>query len=357
MEDFNGLQLRPDRLAAFVRERLQDYGGDAPGTPGAPPTGAELHTLASACAAARGRAVAAGGVFYRRVHGMTLSKREHLDNRPLAIADVPPAVRDELAERLGGRTFRDFGELSAAAAAAMPELVQPLDGAFTTGFQRALHETLRAATEASASDVGMSRGPRRTLELIRALKTGSQDPFQWTTKDFYCCVTPSAAFTRRFTEAPAELPQALRSYSSRMRYNSWHYLPATLGMAESGQRDDWFFAPVMADITDWSDQHHTGHVVNGVRHAIRAPFTTTIVGADRSGVYDFRLLRTSGNPYGMDDLRSAIAVAELLRRLYQEQAAWLEERASQSGDPEGSVIVDFDNQWYSTRYTLNTTKI
>ena len=130
-----------------------------------------------------------------------------------------------------------------------------------------------------------------------------------------------------------------------MRYNGWHYLPHSSGMHHRAAERDWFFAPTMSDVTDWSDQHHTGHVAHGVRYAIRVPFGIELAGANRPGVHDFRLMRAwGGEPYTIADLRSAIAIGELLRVFYQAHADHLA-----SGAP-ALDVVDFDNSWYQSRY-------
>src|SRR5690606_23888043 len=79
-----------------------------------------------------------------------------------------------------------------------------------------------------------------------------------------------------------------------MRYNGWHYLPHSSGMHHRAAERDWFFAPTMSDVTDWSGQHHTGHVALGVRYAIRVPCGIELAGANRPGVHDFRLMRALG---------------------------------------------------------------
>jgi hypothetical protein len=227
----------------------------------------------------------------------------------------------------------------------MADLHKPGENGFTSCLEMVLHELVQVATEATKSDVGMSRGPRRIGELIQAVCSHTTNPADWTTNAFYCCVTPSQAFTELFTDVPEELPQAIRAMSARMRYNGWHYLPHTIGMHEGSGDRDWFFAPAMADVTDWSDQHHTGHVASAVRHAIRVPFGVAIAGADRPGMHDFRLMRAAGEPFTLSDLRAAVAVGELLRCLYQAHAYRLARAGADVLD-----IVDFGNQWYQTRY-------
>ncbi|MDU0291037.1 hypothetical protein [Saccharothrix longispora] len=339
-EEFSGTQLRPDRLEAFLRQRIASYGAAGPDTAGLP-AGERLHVLAEACAAGRAAAVAAGVRPYRLIQGLNLNKQEHLTTTPVTVADVPAQVLETFALLVESPVPGDFEDVARACAAAAPGLREAGEDGFTSRFEQVLHELVQAATGATGSDVGMSRGPRRPHELARLVAAGeAATAVGWTTNAFYCCVTPSTGFVDRFARAPEQLPQVLRAISARMRYNGWHYLPHTIGVHAGAGDRDWFYAPTMSDVTDWSDQHHTGHVANGVRYAIRVPFGIDLAGAHRPGLHDFRLMRTDGVPYTEADLRASVAIGELLRALYQASAA----------HPVELAVTDFDNPWYQARY-------
>jgi hypothetical protein len=344
-EEFSGTQLRPDRLLQFLRNRIVTYQAAVPVTAGLP-VGQQLQVLAQATAVARVAVIQAGSRPYRVIQGLNLNKQEHLSREPVTLADVPTAVLETFVVRVGCSVPGDFAALSVACADAMLELHVPDGDGFSSRFERVLHELVEVATEVSGSDVGMSRGPRQIGELIRLVRQDSTAPVAWTTSAFYCCVTPSRQFARHFAQVPDELPQVLRAIAARMRYNGWHYLPHTIGVHERANNRDWFFAPTMSDLTDWSDQHHTGHVANGVRYAIRVPFGVTVEGAHRPGMHDFRLMRSAGQPYTLQDLRAAQAVGELLRHLYQAHA----DRLAGTDVADILDIVDFDNPWYQARY-------
>ena len=344
-EEFSGTQLRPDRLTTFLRQRIASYGASEPDVAGLA-NGERLSVLARASAAGRAAALAAGTRPYRVIQGLNLNKQEQLTETPVTLADVPPAVVKKFAVLLRCPIPADFAAVRTACAQKMTDLHQPGANGFTSYFEQVLHELVHVATDATASDVGMSRGPRWMGELLRAVREHRMDPVAWTTSAFYCCVTPSQAFIELFTDVPEQLPQVIRAISARMRYNGWHYLPHTIGAHQRSGDRDWFFAPTMADVTDWSDQHHTGHVANSVRHAIRVPFGVVVDGSDRPGMHDFRLMRAAGEPYTLSDLRAGMAIGELLRGLYQAHV----DRLAQLGAPTALDIVDFDNQWYQARY-------
>ncbi|MEU4565170.1 hypothetical protein [Micromonospora sp. NPDC023956] len=341
VEEFNGVQLDPVELEQFLRERLAAYGAPAPER-GDAPLGTWLERLAAACAAARDRSLAAGAVAYRVINGINLHKREHLFTVPLAVTDVPAGVLAFLTERTGWRPTPD-----SALADHVPSAVRLADdlvtgvapAGFSSGFEEFLHAFLTVTAEAFDADVSMSRGPR-SFASLRAEPADDADPLALRTRDFYCCVTPRAAFAARFDGHRAALVRCLSAYSTRMRYNTWHYLPHTLGVESSGQskRSDWFFAPTMPDVTDWSDQHHAGHVEFGVRYAIRVPFGVDFDGRRLPGLYDLRLLRVAEPPFTVAELRSAAASALLLQQVYQAMTRY---------EP---TVADFHNGWFGSHY-------
>ena len=334
VEEFNGAQLNPTTLQRFLVERTIGYGGEArPEQPA--PSLAELEQRATACAALRQRVVAGGRLPYRFINGLTLHKREHLMTAPTLLGDLPAPIVDHLARSLGVELTAGtpiagldtaFTKLADRLAAA------PAPAGFSSAFEAALHGYVTASAEAFAADVAMSRGPQ-AFGPLRA-EPGT-DPFDLGTGDFYCCVAPRQAFVDQFGEEREGLIRAVSAYSARMRFNTWHYLPHTLGIVEREPgRDDWFFAPTMPDVTDWSDQHHTGHVAFAVRFAIRVPFGIEFDGRPLPGLYDLRLMRTSLPPFTVDDLRQAVATAFVLRRFYQ---------AMSVHEPR---VVDFGKPWY-----------
>jgi hypothetical protein len=335
-EEFNGVQLAPDRVENFLAERIGEYGGQA--------TWVEhlgrlerLTTLAEQCSRLRHQLIDGGAVFYRTINGLTLHKRECILREPIEYAEVPPPMHAVLSERLGRPVAEEFPAAGEALRAIVARLPQERAGKnFSSPFEEFLHQLLAAIANATESDVSMGRGPRNLAGLAR-VGAPADVQLKLGTSEFYCCVTPSETFDRRFPGDRDELIRALSAYSSRMRYNTWHYLPHSFGL--TGQsRDDWFFAPTMPDITDWSDQHHTGHVMFGVRYAIRVPIGIDFDGEYRPGLFDLRLMRTREPAYRIADLRSAVAAGRLLGALHQAMAA------------QPRVISDFGNDWYRRFY-------
>ncbi|MGW8326375.1 hypothetical protein ACWGLE_00550 [Streptomyces sp. NPDC055897] len=334
-EEFNGIQLAPDQLITFLEERIESYGREVPDLR-ARSTGDRLDRLAEVCARGRAELLSAGTVFYRTINGVTLHKREQIMRDPVTTAELPPQITELLGDAAGRPLAPDASvdetrRLVETAVERLADATAPTG--FTSGYEAFLHRFFATVADAMHCDVVMGRGPKSVAALHSEVPAADRGSLA--TRDFYCCVAPSASFAGRFATDGDGLARVLSAYSARMRYNTWHYLPHSMSWTEEiPGRDDWFFAPMMPDITNWSDQHHTGHVAFGVRHALRIPLGIVLEGRYRPGIHDLRLMRTSGAEYELADLRAAIAVGNVQAMVHQAAA----ERQLE--------IRDFDNVWY-----------
>lgn len=338
LEEFNGRQLTPSGLEAWLRRKLRDYGGTDADLAASAAAGGVLRridALALQCAARRTALVRDGVQFYRVIQGANLFKEERSFTSAVGPSDLPA----EVAETLRARTGWDpkVGEEPAVPAELALSLTRPAaDARFGTAFEELLHVLLLVVADAIGSDAVMARGPRCLTDL--ATETLVPDRIlKLTTNENYCCVVPGRAFRERFGEDRASLVKALSAYSARMRYNTWHYLPDSMGLGQHRPgRDDWFYAPSLPDIATWSDQHHTGHVMFGVRNAIRVPIGIRFGGAYRPGLYDLRLMRTGEPPFELSDLRAGVAIGQMLTALHQAMAVHRQR------------VSAFDNAWFRT---------
>ncbi|MES5823764.1 hypothetical protein [Streptomyces sp. RG80] len=346
-EEFSGTQLTPGRLETFIRAKIASYDGEVPAGTAQLPLVERLFALAEHARRLRPGKLERGPQIYRTVQAMTINKQEHFLDRPVTAADLPAAFAAKVTELLPAADLDRPDRLTAAWALLMPALHGPATGsAFSTGLEEVIHDLVETGTESTGSHVGMSRGPRDLTTLSALIAAGSPDPGHWKTSDYYCCVVPAEGFTRRFDRAPEELPQVVRAIAARMRWNGWHFMPHAGGVSDHPSFDnrDWFYAPTMPDMTEWTSHHHQGHVANGVRHAIRVPLGLTLAGAHRPGLHDFRLMRTDGDVYGVPELRAAIAIGRVLQSLYQAHA----DRSERTGP--ALVVSDFGNTWYQRRH-------
>lgn len=339
LEEFNSCQLTPAGLESWLRQRLRSYG--SPDEPAATATAggvlSRLDGLARRCAARRSELIRSGTQFYRDIQGVNLFKEERTLAPPPGSSDVPGDVAEFLRDRIGLVPSGDG--LPGISGGLTRKLAGPAaDSRFGTAFEHVLHGLLGAVAEATGSDVAMARGPR-SLASLDTKAIAPERILKLATNENYCCVVPSRTFREYFGEDRESLVKALAAYSARMRYNTWHYLPDSMGLGQHHPgRDDWFFAPALPDITTWSDQHHTGHVMFGVRYAVRVPIGIRFGGVYRPGLYDLRLMRTREPSFELQHLRIGVTVGRILADLHQAMAA------------HGQRISAFDNTWIREFY-------
>lgn len=101
----------------------------------------------------------------------------------------------------------------------------------------------------------------------------------------------------------------------------------------------------MSDITEWSNQHHQGHVFANVKHAIRCPGTILCPPYTLNAYYDLRLMKTSGVMYSEIDLMKAFYYKKIVGALYQAWFDYCREYQSQLD------MTAYDRKWYQQQYT------
>lgn len=346
IEEANGTQLTLDHVA-FLLERTRQTYNQACGAEVTPPAGsagvAQLHELAAALSSHRRRL---GGrvQLYREIHGALMHKVE----RAAAPAGSRVAPRER---RLCARLTRQLplqGESIAELRDGLtsdPEwLTLPL-GEHTTGFEALVHATVAGARHELAADFAMSRGLRALGRLQEAIRSEDWAAVtSWELPAYYCCVVAAADASRLFDGSKARVADAAWAMSSRMQYNSWHFIAGNLPRTPAVLARDHFVPPTIPDLAYFSDQHHRGHVAARVRFSIRSPQAVTVLGRRFDGFVDLRLLRCEGPPFTEQDLLEAhrtsglVATAtELLGDLVAD-GAWCE-------------VSAFDSDWHWRQVT------
>lgn len=343
IEEANGTELTLDNVAHVLDRIRRDYDAAGAGPPIAPApeiTVAGLHDLAGRLAEARDR-VARQRQLYREIHGVLLNKVERVAARP-----GPDVERREqaLVDRLLSRlplVGRSLDHIGAAIGVAPGWLTRP-HGEFGTGLESLVFEAVTASAEVFGADFAMSRGMRDLTALVEAMQTGDwATVVGWELPDYFCCVVPSAEAERHFAGGIAQVADVAWAMSSRMQYNSWHFVPGNLPEAADGPRRDFFIPPAMPDIAHFSDQHHHGHVTARVRFAVRSPQPVEILGRTYKGFVDLRLLRCDGEPFVEADLLAAHRLSRLIARATGRVA-----ELAVAGVP--ARITAFDSRWHWT---------
>lgn len=211
--------------------------------------------------------------------------------------------------------------------------------------QKMYEMILRRAVEVTHSDIAMTRGFRAPLRFVEANQQDHlEEIFNWKQKEYFCCVVPSERMREAFKEQQQLLFGILTAISKRMQYNSWHYTPGNFLEHQERFTRHFYFPPVMADITEWSDQHHRGHVFACIKHAIRCPGSIQFHNKQYHAFFDLRLMRRTGNKYSQQDLLMALHYKDVLKALDQ---AWLDICFREHLD----IHIDvYNREWYKQMY-------
>ncbi|MFD9359763.1 hypothetical protein [Streptomyces sp. NPDC060031] len=341
IEEANGTQLSLEHVAYQLEQNRRHYndvpGGEEVARP-ATASVADLDTLARALFERR-KGVLADAQLYREIHGALVHKIERVAE---PYGDEARAREAAVTARLTARlplAGADLDELGDALAAAPQWLAEP-HGQFGTGLESLVYEAVAAATDAFDADFSMSRGLRSLPRLIEALRGESwAEIVDWGITEFFCCVVPRAEARTYFADSSARLADTAWAMSSRMQYNSWHFIAGNLPKTSEIEARDHFVPPTIPDIAFYSDQHHHGHVNNMVRFTVRSPHAVEVLDRKFNGFMDLRLLRCEGAPFSTQDMLAAHRTSEFIAKA-SSLAAGL---AAAGADIE---VTSFDSQWH-----------
>jgi hypothetical protein len=346
IEEANSTQLTLDHVADLLERARQNYNAAPVGQPVPPPATRGVADLVALAEALRERRVLIGKdvQLYREIHGALLHKIERVSGpRGDGARQREQAVCARLRDRLwlDGGTLADLG----AALAASPERLTRPHGAFATGLEAVVYETVSAATEAFEADFTMSRGIRSLPRLVAAMRDQDwAEIARWEIAEFFCCVVPSPSAARYFDDSAAHLADKAWAMSSRMQYNSWHFIAGNLPKVPEVVDRDHFVPPTLPDVAFFSDQHHHGHVAAKVRFSIRSPHAVRVLDRTFNGFVDMRLLRCAGTPFGEQDLLAAHRTSAFVAK-----ATGL--AADLAADGAGVEVTAFDSRWHWTAIT------
>ncbi|HET9895089.1 MAG TPA: hypothetical protein VFQ44_09155 [Streptosporangiaceae bacterium] len=341
IEEVNGTQLTIDHVAYLLEQARLKYNKVPGGGQVAPARSVSVTALADLAGAlsAKRREISPSVQLYREIHGPLMHKIE------CVAAPAGPAARQRetrvcalVSEQLpvAGATLDELG----LAVNESPEWLAKPHGEFGTGLESLIYETVRASTSAFDCDFAMSRGLRSLTALVAGLRAQEwTELIKWDLPHFYCCVVPVPQACRHFGDSLAQLADTAWAISSRMQYNSWHFLAGNLPKIPQVAARDYFVPPTIPDVAYYSDQHHHGHVAAKVRFSIRCPQTVEIAGRAFRGFVDLRLLRCAGQPFGEQDLLAAHRTSAFIAKATSVAAKL-------AADGEQVEITSFDSEWH-----------
>lgn len=342
IEEANGTQLTISHVARLLERTRLSYNNAVDGGSLVPPAASQsvaaLNDLAVALSSRR-REIFGTAQLYREIHGPLMHKIERVAGQ---MADLGRQREAAVCARLRSRLPVDGDSLASlgASVAASPQWLAQPHGEYASGLESLVYETVSAATEAFESDFAMSRGLRPLRELIDKLRAEEYAELTtWELPYFFCCVVPDPAARRYFDDSAPHLADTAWAMSSRMQYNSWHFLVGNLPKVPEVTARDYFVPPTIPDIAYYSDMHHHGHVAAKVRFSIRSPQAVTVLGKPFQGFVDLRLLRCEGTPFGEQDLLAAHRTSAFIATATS-QALTL---AANGADLD---ITSFDSAWH-----------
>ncbi|TQK50297.1 hypothetical protein FBY35_0623 [Streptomyces sp. SLBN-118] len=341
IEEANGTQLSLDHIALLLERTRRNYNSAVDGQTVPPAPSARVEDL-DALAAALGdkrRQVATSVQLYREIHGALMHKIERVaapygDEARRREEALCASLREQLP--LTGCTLEELG----AEVQDSPGWLARPYGGFGTGLESLVYEAVSASAHAFEADFAMSRGIRSLPLLIQALRAQDwAEITQWGITDFFCCVVPLPEARRYFAGSTAQLADTAWAMSSRMQYNSWHFIAGNLPKVPEVTARDHFVPPTIPDIAFYSDQHHHGHVANRVRFSVRSPQAVDILDRPFNGFMDLRLLRCEGTPFHEQDLLAAHRTSAFVARATSSAARLVAEG-------EGIEVTSFDSVWH-----------
>lgn len=349
IEEANGTQLTLDHVAYLLEQTRLTYNRVAGGRRVPPATSsgvAALHDLASALSQRR-REISERVQLYREIHGVLMHKIERVAepvSEPALARESAICARLHQRLPIGGATLDELAQDLLSS----PDWLGQPHNSFQTGLESLIYETVSAATAAFEVDFAMSRGIRSLPRLIRAIREQDWSGItEWELTDYFCCVVPARQALEHFSGSAAKLADIAWAISSRMQYNSWHFIAGNLPKIPAVVARDYFVPPTVPDLAYYSDQHHRGHVAAQVRFSIRSPQAVTILDRRMEGFVDLRLMRCKGAPFNEQDLLAAHRGSSFIARATTLAAALV-------ADGMSIEVTAFDPEWHARAITALT---
>ncbi|NVY96740.1 hypothetical protein HU830_06170 [Lactobacillus sp. DCY120] len=261
-------------------------------------------------------------IIYRDINGISLQKREaYLDALKLADSNIEVTKLQEMLCQRFNIKFNDDESYIRGIREYLAENIQNLRAAFL----KLLEGELFLLTDAAHSDMAFSRFFSNIGQLLSLDKAKEyQKIIDLNPKNYFCYVVPGKNML-------AKLPKLLvaninMAVTTRMLYNSWHYMPANF-LNENLKMDkrDFYFSAVMADIANLDKYHHAGHVKMSINNTIRIPRSIRIHNKEYQALMDVRLMRQGDEEFSLSNLRVSFLYLHYLQILCQSLVNLVEE--------------------------------
>ncbi len=300
-EEFNGKQFTATSVLRTIYEAVA-RNSVLLGRGMLAPTIGAAYAWASSAKAHREELHGRGYIFYRRINGLTLNKRQ----RAVSVDGIGPLAR------IGSGHSHGHDRSARARSIARDAIEQFRQHADSSAIEQYFVTAVTGAIRAIGADYGMTSGPR-SLRKFRS-RSALDESVSTTRDEFFCCCLPSERLKSGADDG--ELAKAMYRVSNRMQYNRWHFVPGNF--AAVPQSRHYYYPPLIPDIASWSDARHGGHIQAGVRHTIRIPGPSLLLDPLALGVnsyrgfFDLRLVRIEGPEFRLEDLWAAVEYGLLI---------------------------------------------
>ena len=347
-EEFNGRTLTASRLRQWLVQRLLVYSA-AVGEPVASGMPSEpLDRIAERVRTLRAKLEDNGAFGFRRIHGLTLVKQEHVrrledfPHEPEELSPLVAGLADEWDLRLDAdagpyENVADLADVAVRAKAADPE---------SDATEILLERIVLADILTGQADYGMSSS-MRDLRRLRPSDDGRPTGVLELQKpDFFCVCLPHPALV----DAVAQdlLFEMLNAVALRMQFNRWHFIAGNFERDEIPTSRHFFYPPVMPDIAKVSEARHAGHTLAWVRYSVRAPgpqlwrAPLEVFGNAYRGCFDTRLVRLVEPPLTRHEMAISSRHTALMDAFWRTAA-----RLVESGAVDAPIVTGFDRTYYA----------
>lgn len=332
VEELNGAQISPAILKDFFDKKAEFY---CTSTGEEVPEDWSKRSLMEKASWIRTKLEEVNSKYlrYRRINGLTLRQEENImgPKADFVFETVPQDLLARIDSIFGIKTI-DGEEQSEYWRRVTEAVIKGSTGNKVSSLSLLIWSIISTAVEATGSDFGMSSTFRDTRKFLK------EGPLSLDKHDFFCCVVPSRKVMDLQTGAQAS--EAMRLMASRMEFNRWHFLPASLPREEIPSSRDWLYAPAIPDIATETDLHHGGHIEAGVHHSVRYPSPIVVAGREYRGSFDIRLVRQAGDQFEPSDILTVGKYLKALGRVYNSVVNHVQET------DEVVTVEDFTPQWY-----------
>lgn len=260
---------------------------------------------------------------YREITGINLNKKEVL----IKFSNIE---NEEIYKGLSSVKLYDF-------------FIEHLEKNDIDFLHNSIMDILEEYREIIDADIVTARGFRNPYRLVQLIRNNEIENICLLKQDdFFCAIKVKKIM---YEQIPNNiLSKIFISISSRLTYNSWHYIPGNFAKdyPDLNYRH-YYIPPRIPDIASNSDEHHAGHVHASIKNTIRYPRSIKILGKEYDGLIDIRAIRRKGARFTKKELEWSRKYSYILQILFQ---ALFDLAVYRNFEFE---ISEYTSEWYKER--------